>query len=241
MRKKQLSKEKKAKPKPRPKNRYMRNAKLSEYKFLKILRGFADDVPAKNLAETSGISEKTIRATYRVLRRKLFEGVVMHRHGFGNAGFYLLRNGRVEDKGKRFLQGVVESEIFTRHIERHAPRLSDAGELQNLMFEVSTRVFCNISMRDGALIDYPPDVRNALEQIRDIGKWIRANINQDGFLQQYGHVIERFKKLSEDMKLLLEKEELLSMRSRSRAHHYPSELLYRDLRRFLLKHPINQS
>lgn len=220
------------------KNRYMRNAKLSEYRFLKVLRGFAADYTAKELARDSGISAKTIRATYRVLRNKLIEAAIYNRKGFGGAGLYLLRKGRLDAQGKRFLKGVAESDLFQRHVERHAPRLNSEEDLQGLVFEVAIRTFCNIHIAEGTFIDYPDKTKEAVENLRDISQWIRENLPKEGFVERYGHIIEQFRKVSEGMRLLLEKEELLALKSRSREHRYPWDLLYNDLRRFLSKHPM---
>ena len=220
------------------KNRFSRSSKLSEYRFLKILKGFAMDMTTQELADSSGISEKSIRATYRDLRNKLIEAAIYNRDGFGGAGFYLLRKGKLDDQGKRFLLGVAESAIFSRHVERHAPRLKSAEDLEGLIFEVVMRVFCNVHLNDGALIDYPDATKQAILELRDIGQWIKENIQQEGFLEKYGHVVERFRKVAQDMKLLQEKEELLALKSKSRPHRFPWELLYNDLRRHLLKHPL---
>lgn len=232
--KKRALRNKKAPPKPRSKNRYMRGSKLSEYKFLQILKGFAEDKTTRELASEVRISEKTIRATYRHLRVKLLEAMLTDKNAFGGAGLYLLRSGRLDEKGKRFMQGVAESDLFAEHLKRHLIRIHRPEDLQAHLIEVTVRVFCNISMR-GSVTDYPPETRQALENMQDIGNWIRENINQDGFMEKYGHVVERFRKVSADMKLLLEKEELLNIRSKSRAHHYPWNLMYEDFRLALAK------
>ena len=216
----------------------MRNSKISEYKFLQILKGFSDSVSAKELASKIKVSEKSIRAIYRSLRDKLIEAVVLNQHDFNEAGFYLLRGGKMDEKGKRFLAGVAESTLFTDHIEKHAPRLHSQEDLQTILFEVSVRVFCNIKLKDGALIDFPDETKDALREMRDIADWIKQNMDNEAFITKYGHVIERFQKLSQDMKLLLEKEQLVAMKNQSKEHHYPWDLLYTDLRRYLLKHPI---
>lgn len=229
---------KKPKAKPGLKNRYMRSSKISEYKFLQILKGFSDNLSTKELAENVRVSEKSIRAIYRSLRDKLIEAVVVNQHDFNEAGFYLLRSGKMDEKGKRFLAGVAESELFTEHVEKHAPRLHSPDDLQTLLFEVSVRVFCNMKLKEGALIDFPDETKVALREMRDIADWIKQNLDNEEFMTKYGHVIERFQKLSQDMKLLLEKEQLLAMKNQSKAHHYPWDLLYTDLRRHLLKHPI---
>lgn len=220
------------------KNRYSRSSKLSEYRFLKILKGFAMDMTAKELATDSGISEKSIRANYGELRNKLIEAAIYNRDAFSGAGFYLLRKGKLDDQGKRFLHGVAESEIFTKHVKRHAPRVKTEEDFQGLIFEVVVRVFCNIHLDEGALIDYPEETKQAVLELRNMGQWVRENIQKEGFLEKYGHIVEQFRKVANEMKLLLEKEELLALQSKSKAHRFPWELLYNDLRRHLLKYPL---
>lgn len=219
----------------------MRASKLSEYKFLQILKGFAEDKTARELASEIRISEKTIRATYRALRLKLIEALVRNRSAFGGAGSYLLRHGRFDARTRRFLEGVAASDLFSKHVERHAPRLRSKEDAQGLLFEVAMRMFCSLSMREGTLIDYPPDTKQALIEMREIGLWIRQNLEREGFLDKYGHVVERFRKLTGDMKLLTEKEELLALKSKSRMHAYTSDRFYNDMRRYLLKSPLGLS
>ena len=100
--KKRRIKNEKARPKPRPKNRYMRGSKLSEYKFLQILRVFAEDKTSAELASEIRVSEKTIRATYRHLREKLLEAILIDKHAFGGAGDYLMRDNKLDEKGSAF-------------------------------------------------------------------------------------------------------------------------------------------
>lgn len=131
---------------------------LYEYRFLKVLKGFAMDKTAKELAEETGISEKSIRSTYRGFRNKLIEAAIYNRDAFGGAGFYLLRKGKLDEQGKRFLQGVAESKIFIDHLDRHEPRLHSADDLQGLIFEVVIRVFCNVDMDEGDRFHFSPTV-----------------------------------------------------------------------------------
>lgn len=196
------------------------------------------DITAKDLAQKSGISERTVRTTYRGLRRKLIEAAIYNPDGFGGAGSYLLRKGKIDDKGKRFFRGVAESELYTSHLERHAPRLNSMEDRTGLIFEVAIRVFCNVHLDEGVLIDYPEETKNAVLQLRDMGRWIKENQDRKEFQEKYGHIIERFMKVAHSMRLLLEKEELLVLKTKSREHKFPWDLLYDDLRRYLLKYPL---
>lgn len=217
----------------------MRNAKLSEYRFLKILHGFAMNQTAKELAPEIRISEKTIRAIYRQLRDRLPEAIMMNPQGFGGAGYHLLPDRRLGVKGKRFLATIARSGIYARHAERHAPRLSDMRGMGDLLFEVAVRMLCNTSLRQGAMIDYAPDTKAALREASQIADWIRENRHKEGFLERQGRLIRRFEEIAEGMKRILDHEALAVLRTQAREHRYSAELLYSDLRRYLLKHPLD--
>ncbi|MFN3224730.1 MAG: hypothetical protein ACE360_00575 [Hyphomicrobiales bacterium] len=236
--KKRAAKRKNAPPSGKPKNRYARNSKLSEYRFLKVLKGFADDNPAKEVAASSRISEKTIRAIFAELRTKLIEATLAKPFAFGGAGHFLLRNGRVGRRGRAFFEAIYESDIYQEHIRRHAPRLKNNTEMQGLIYEVTVRLFCHISMQRDALITFPDETTAALHEMRDIAAWIRGGMKTEGFAEKYADVIARFGKITEQMETLLENEQLLSLRSQSTEHRFANDLLYSDLRRFLLKSPL---
>jgi hypothetical protein len=229
---------KKTKNAGKPANRYARRSKLSEYRFLRILEGFTMDKTAQELAESIGISEKSIRATYRDLRLALMEAALSNTKAFGGAGFYLLRHENMGPRRRRFLDGVAQSELYARHVKRHAPRLKSSNDKEALTFEVAMRMFCNIDIDDGSLINYPPETKQALLTLRDIAQWIKDNLRREGFMEHYGHVVEEFFRVSKKMDRLTEEEELLALRSKSRPHRYPWMLMYNDLRKYLLKHPL---
>lgn len=235
---KQVRKRKSTTPLGKPKNSYARNSKLSEYRFLKILKGFAADHSAKEVAASSNISEKTIRATYAELRGKLIEVTLAQPFAFGGAGHFLLRDGRVGRRGRAFFEAIYESDIYQDHIRRHAPRLKNHLDMQGLIYEVTVRLFCHISMRRDALIAFPDDTTTALHEMKDIAAWIREGVKTEGFAEKYADVIARFGKITEQMDTLLENEQLLSLRNQSTEHRFANDLLYSDLRRLLLKSPL---
>lgn len=238
-RKKPSGTNKKQAPKPAIRNRYHRRAKLSEYKFLQILKGFAENATAAELAAPTRISEKTIREAYKSLRASLFEAVLRRPKGFGGTGFFLFNASQMTDRGRLFLVSVAESELFAAHIARHNPRAKSAEETRALLFEVTVRVFCNIAMRKDATTLYPEQTRQSLDIMREIAQWIRENREKDGFYQTYAELIARFGRVVGAMPALLEREELLALRDKSIAHRYPDHILYEELRQYLLKHPLS--
>lgn len=199
------------------------------------------DQTARELAAEIRVTEKTIRATYRLLRDRLPEAIMMNPQGFGGAGYHLLPDRRLGVKGKRFLATIARSDIYARHAEHYAPRLSDMRGMGNLLFEVAVRMLCNTSLRQGAMIDYAQDTKAALREASQIADWIRENRDREGFLERNGRLIRRFAQIAEGMELILEHETFAALRTQSREHRYPAELLYNDFRRHLLKHPLGST
>jgi transposase-like protein len=57
----------------KPKNRYYRGSKLSEKKFLEILKYFCLDLTAKMTSELSNVNKNTTDKIYRMLREKILK------------------------------------------------------------------------------------------------------------------------------------------------------------------------
>lgn len=219
-------------------NRYYRHSKLSEYTFLKVLRGFADDLTARQCAAGMRVSEKTVRGIFMALRRALLSATLSHPYRFGGAGFFLFRDAALSERGKRILEAVAQSEIFRAHRERHCPRLSVVGDGKHYLFEVTVRIFCNIAVRKDPEHLYPPDTRTAIAQMQSIADWIRQTRDSEGFYEKYGHVVARFGKAVEAMSPILERDELRTLQTKSAPHQYPNRILYEHLRRYLRKNPL---
>jgi hypothetical protein len=124
------------------KNRYCAGAKLSEHKFLRILRGFAEGMTLSALEPMTHTSGKTIRATYRLLRARLADAVLDEQDAFGRAGFYLSQPSAGE-----LLSTIAASAAFRRYRKLHAPRLKDQREVRLLVIEFAVRVFCALDLR----------------------------------------------------------------------------------------------
>ena len=240
VKKRKLSPKNKPKPaaKSRPKNRYMRNAKLSEYKFLAILRGFADEKTPKELALTARVSEKTIRALYKQLRTHLIMAVIANPYDFGKAGYFIMEKNKVSKRGRAFFESVVESDIFKRYAKHQAPRTKDIDKLQDLIFDVTTRVFCHIALDKDILISYPEGTTRAIQEWKDIAAFLAEGKNDKAFQEKYAVVYQRFHELTPKLKDLLHHEQLLSLKKQSKEHRYANDVLYNDLRRYLLKNPL---
>ncbi len=240
VKKRKLSPQNQSKPaaKPRLKNRYMRNSKLSEYKFLQILRGFADKQTSKELAATSRVSEKTIRGLFKTLRNHMIMAVIANPYDFGKAGYFLLEKGIVSHQGCAFLESVITSDIFKQYSKTHAPRTKDLGKLNILVFDATIRVFCHIALEKNILITYSETTTKAIMEWKYIQAWLNQGANIEGFQKKYVAVFQRFNVLTQQMKILMQHEQLLSLKNHSKEHFYACDVLYNDLRRYLLKYPL---
>jgi hypothetical protein len=124
------------------KNRYFAGAKLSEHKFLRLLRGYAEGLTIQELAKTTHVSGKTIRATYRALRERLAEAAYAHPERFGGAANLLLH-----ESANHLIHAVQRSPAFRRYRRHHAPRLSCPVEEQALATEKLVRLVYTLDLR----------------------------------------------------------------------------------------------
>lgn len=132
------------------KNRYFAGAKLSEHKFLRILRGYAEGMTIAELAPTTQTSAKTIRTIYRALRERLTLAILAEPDRFGGAGKL-----HAIHCANNLLESVRRSPHYRRHRKRHAPRLSCPIESRHLLIEVMVRLLCALDLR---CVDIDDDV-----------------------------------------------------------------------------------
>jgi len=219
-------------------NRYHRRAKASEYTTLKILKGFADDRTAPDLAPGMHVSEKTLRNIYMRLRRKLIPATRLHPMSFGGAGLFLYRRDGLSPAGHAILASVRESGLYRRHMRRHAPRLADPSDEKHYLFEVTVRVFCHIALPKTPEAIYSADTLDALRSLQDMGTWIAANSAEVVGHWRYSGMLERFGGLGSQLEHHAETEALWSLKNRSREHLYAGNVLYDGLRRYLMIDPL---
>lgn len=157
------------------KNRYCAGAKLSEHKFLRVLRGFAEGVTLSALEPLTHVSGKTIRASYGTLRNRLALAVFDEADQFGGAGHYL----SLPD-ASTLLNAISASAQFRRYRKRHAPRLRDANDECLLVMEFAVRMFCALDLRnvtseqDGVLqaLSFGIGALRARDQLQEVAKFI---------------------------------------------------------------------
>ncbi|MCC7253066.1 hypothetical protein [Hyphomicrobium sp.] len=145
-----------------PRNRYVAGAKLSEHKFLRILRGYAHALPIAALEPTTHVTAKTIRATYGTLRGKLADAAIAHPERFGQAGRILMH----EDI-PALHHALLCSRRFKRHRQRHAPRLSCPVEERHFVTEKIVRLLCALDLRDVALREHDDAVTDLIAHLSE--------------------------------------------------------------------------
>ena len=224
--------------KPRPVNRYMRHAKLSEYKFLKIMRAFAIGLGPKEAATETGISEKTIRATFSDLRSKVKDAAQSGKPVFGLGSQYLFEHGTLTEKGKVFLDSVTKSRVFESYKEKHAPRLKDPHEQEAFVFDLGMRVFTGLMVAEEEFYEVSPELKRSLELLDTMQIWIDLNDGVDGFEEEHHETLARHRSLRRMADLVIEQRQIIALRN-SGKHRYAGDRFYQDLRKFLLKHPID--
>lgn len=216
----------------------MRNAKLSEYKFLHILRGFADEKTPKELAVTAKVSEKTIRALYKAFRDHMIMAVIANPYDFGKAGYYLLDGAKVGKRGREFFKTVMESDDFKEYSRLQAPRTKELKPRQDLIFDATVRVFCRISLKREGVKSFTEKTTESIEMWKEISTWLEQGKNDPAFHEKYIGIYQKYNELSLRLKTLIQLEQLVALKTQSKHHHYANNVLYNDLRRFLLKTPL---
>ena len=217
----------------------MRNAKLTEYKFLHILRGFADEKTPKELAATAKVSEKTIRALFKALRNHLMLAVIAYPYDFGKAGFYLLDGKEVGKRGVEFFRAVMESDDFKKFSNIQAPRSKDVKTQKDLIFESTVRVFWRISIDKNGLLSFSEKTTESIEIWKEMANWLKQGKNDKEFQAENIEIYKRFNELSQRLKTLIQLEQLVLLKSQSTEHRFANGVFYNDLRRYLLKNPLS--
>jgi hypothetical protein len=227
---------------PRLKNRYLRRAKISEYVFLKVLRGFASDQTAEETAAAARLSEKRVRELYGGLRARLMRAVLLHPFEFGWAGYFLFDGDAISPRGAAIFDAVSANERMRIALNRHAPRVGLTGtpsdRFSELLLEVTVRVFCSIAMRKTNETLYPQDAREAFDQLVFIARMIdeqKSNPDDPKALEAIAALFDAYMKIFPD---LLAEDELRALAYGHRKHRFANQVLYDGLRRYLLKDPL---
>lgn len=233
--------QKKAKP-DTPRNRYMRGARLSEYRLLKVLRGFGDERTAAEVGGDVGLSEKRTRELYDHFRGKLMRAVLMEPFEFGWAGYFLFDGLEISSRGHHLFDETSESDAFKSALIRQAPRSGakriPSKRFSELLFEITVRMFCSLSMtKDNASL-YPQDAREAFAKLQMVALFIDEHKDAAEKPDGFEAIVESFDAYMKAFPILLARDEFGALVAGYRHHRFANDVLYDGLRRHLLKSPI---
>ncbi|MDF1722442.1 MAG: hypothetical protein P1U65_17345 [Minwuia sp.] len=228
--------------KPAPRNRYHRRAKLSEYKFLQVLRGFADDMTATEAAVATGVSIRTVRPLFERFRDALMRAVFTDRFAFGWAGYFLFEKDQLSVRGTAIIDAVIGSDLMRQIINRHDARLNLTGtpgvRFSQLAFETVVRVFCTLSMQKDNDTLYSEEIRQAYAELQLVALYIHLHKEGPDDPELFEAVVSSFERIMKDFAKLLEMEELSHLIDGHTPHRFTNNVFYEDLRRYLLKNPL---
>lgn len=210
----------------RPHNRYMMNAKLSEHRFLRVLRTFIDWRTPSEAAKLTGISERTIRSLFNKFRQAIVDISLADHNKFGGLGLIIYQGSELSARGKLLLGGIQMEESYYDYLLNYGARPDDNHACMLLLWERAARLFClKGSPNMAALIEeddtLPTDVRS-----ERLEAWLVRN----GFPSQQ---VAEASPLSRDIEQM---EHILGL---SKVHRRPDLVMFHDIRRSLLKRPLN--
>ena len=208
----------------RPRNRYVVNAKLSEYRFLKVLRTFVDWKTPSEAVQATGISERTIRGLFDKLRQAIIDISLEDRTKFGGLGFFLYQGDELSVRGRVFMTALQGEDSYRGYLLRYGARPNDNHACMLLLWERAARMHCiigasmfELAQKDDAL---PDAVRQ--ERLRVWRKKYGIRDHHSGEVKPDWTEFEQQEHLSEKL----------------HAHRRPDLVMYHDLRRALMKRPL---
>jgi hypothetical protein len=183
-----------------------------------------------------------VRALYDRFRKSLMAAVIEQPFSFGWAGYFLFDGLEMSPRGHAFFDALVTKPMMRRAIDRHAPRVGltvDPDErFSYLAFETAVHVFCALSMKKDNDTLYSDEIHEAYAKLQLVAIYIHTNKDAPEDPEMFEAVKESFYAIMRDFPKLLDEEEFHSLVTRWRPHKFSNDVLYEDLRRFLLKNPL---
>lgn len=230
----------------KPKNRLHKGSKVSEYKTEKIIRCFADDLTAKETAEKTKISVRSIRPTYWTLRMRLFRAAQENSSAFGYAGMFL------NVLNKDDLELLRKSEVFKSRMKTHFPRAAKpdelvAGDMDSIE---ATLLLMELIIRDCSQSEFVKDddfdrrivLMHKYVERTGLGGFLDWQVDQDlDAIKQRDEVIGNAIGLYEQMASTVGemiRMEFDTLIGQARKRPYSGDVIFRDLKKYILKHPL---
>ncbi len=230
----------KPKAKPRPKNRYQRYSKLSEAKFLEVLKGFSELTVSNQIASKTRISEKTVRELNWKLRFRMMDAIMNDRNVFQGIRRYMFDEGKVLPRGKRLLEdaGAVDPMILYTMLHRLDGRRLTERHYSALMIENTVRAYCRMAGQPFGLFEMSDELKNTYKIIRDTADGLaKAEVTADN-MQEYAALTAENERLLKDAEEVLDMEQRIAVADAHRSYISPNQIIYNDLRKSLSKNPI---
>jgi len=227
------------------KNKLWYGSKLSQYKLEKVLRCFADNVPAKTAHEQTGVSVSTIRNCYSKFRIAMTYASVTY-PGLMNGAGILMMFGYPPNR-KQFLSVMNKrrqgkSKKMDGYMEETALRWYASFDFNNSQLTVFNAISILVMAKfHNVLISDREEIVRFLEIAPDNPEHVMSlmEFKDSDFLQMttrdYVHKLweKTYREEFEVPKFIW------LMILKLKGCNPANETIYRDLRNYLLKHPIN--
>ena len=230
----------------KPKNRLYKGSKYSEFKIEKVIRCFADDLTVQETAEKTKISIRSLRPIYRKLRLRLFSAAKTNVTVLGYSGMFLnvLR--------KNDLEMLRNSVRFQERMKKYFPRAVKPNELTHGDIDSVevTLLLMEIIIRDMSQTEMVKDDDFDLRMVK-ILKYVESSgfgnyldwqekgadlesLRKDkvmdfaiGMYEQIGSIMGQMIRMEFDMLI-----------GQSRKRPYSGHVIFRDLKKYILKNPL---
>lgn len=224
----------------RPRNRYVRDAKLSEYKFLQVLKGFADLRLPSKVANETGISEKTIRKFFHAFQLKIKEAIKCDHQLFGGAGLLIFRSGYLTKHGEEFLKRLNSSDVFAMMVLSRTPRFKRHNtDISLYLWELLARYTCNSSRRFETERGYDNHFLRALRDIEKREEIAWSIIQNDKPTREDVEFVKSYLEVQKIVDSIFDLFDLNLFLDNFNPHSDVKFRIYEELRQYLLKHPIS--
>lgn len=230
----------KPKTKQRPKNRYQRHSKLSEAKFLEILKGFSELTVSNQIASKTRVSEKTVRELNWKIRFRMMDPIMNNRNVFQGIRRYLFDEGKVLPRGQRLLEdaGAVDPMILYTLLHRLDGRRLTERHYSALMIENAVRAYCRMAGQPYGLFEMSDELKNTYKIIKDTADGLaNAEITAEN-MREYAALVAENERLLKDAEEVLDMEQRMAVADAHRSYISPNQIIYNDLRKSLTKNPL---
>jgi len=237
----------------KPKNRFYKGSKYSEYKIEKVIKCFADDLTLQETADKTKISVRSLRPIFRTLRLRMFMAARRHNRLFGYAGMFLNIINRDD------LERMMKGEKFQARMKKYFPRAPKPEKLSKEQ-EGSTDVvllLMELIIRDCSQSEFVKDddfdrriiyLQKAAERSGLLSFIDQREENPDRDYNDYQSGDQKFDKMVGEMARLYEQQaetighiirsEFEKLSENARTRLYSGEVIFRDLKKYVLKHPL---